>query len=397
MYLYSMRVTCFLLCGCVALMGTSSPANATCRTVCTFTEQIGTDGCCSEASVPTAQDPIPSVFCPDGQLSNSDTNGHCCWPGQAWNGASCVGTPTSCPPGWVATADACQVPDCEQGQQRATDGASCCWPGQAWSTSLAACVGDPICGEATVAYDGRCVSHDEFPSLVSIAMRDHIAECVRTVDRSQIDDLGPGGETFLHHWCSFENAEILLSNPEYFELLACPAGQSRNHRGDCVVEVDTTGLDEWLAGDPCWEQEGYRRWYEDNVSANFNEEYPVTVFGGRHTRINGRNSPSAVCQSFNGESGSTVVFTEPGMVLNEALHMLIIEPNGRTLSAVALDVPRSNWSGEATRPAGIITYRLPESGLYRLVFLSTWNLGNREEFEFTVLAKPPAYLDEILR
>jgi hypothetical protein len=48
------------------------------------------------------------VPCADGKVSNEDTRGNCCWPGQAWSvtRSVCVGTP-QCPAGYVAGDSAC--------------------------------------------------------------------------------------------------------------------------------------------------------------------------------------------------------------------------------------------------------------------------------------------------
>src|SRR5438552_2376298 len=106
--------------------------------------------------------PAAARPCPDGQSVNPDTAGNCCWPGQAWSKtrAVCVGVPT-CPNGFEAAGESCaaKTPQCPAGQSISldTDG-HCCWGGQAWSKSRNACVGVPQCpggyspsGESCVA------------------------------------------------------------------------------------------------------------------------------------------------------------------------------------------------------------------------------------------------------
>jgi hypothetical protein len=46
--------------------------------------------------------------CAEGQLRTSDTNGHCCWPDQAWSTAKarCIGKPT-CPGGMAIRGEEC--------------------------------------------------------------------------------------------------------------------------------------------------------------------------------------------------------------------------------------------------------------------------------------------------
>jgi hypothetical protein len=106
------------------------------------------------------------LACPDGQAIGPDTGGHCCWPGQAWNGTRCIGIPTSCPPGWSPDAQnqACAVTPCPAGQSR-VDAVHCCWPDQVFAASRNQCVGVPRCpagfqvaGEACVGADGTPVA-----------------------------------------------------------------------------------------------------------------------------------------------------------------------------------------------------------------------------------------------
>jgi hypothetical protein len=54
--------------------------------------------------------PVPEA-CPTGQVRSDDTQGHCCWPDQAWSSAhdKCVGKPT-CPKGLAARGETCSEP-----------------------------------------------------------------------------------------------------------------------------------------------------------------------------------------------------------------------------------------------------------------------------------------------
>jgi hypothetical protein len=53
----------------------------------------------------------PLEACPIGQVRSDDTQGHCCWPDQAWSSAHdrCIGKP-SCPKGLAARGDTCSEP-----------------------------------------------------------------------------------------------------------------------------------------------------------------------------------------------------------------------------------------------------------------------------------------------
>ena len=85
--------------------------------------------------------------CPDGREISPDTAGHCCWSGQAWNGARCVGAPASCPAGFSndAASQSCVLQACDAGKKRQADNVHCCWPSQAWSRTRSACLGTPKC------------------------------------------------------------------------------------------------------------------------------------------------------------------------------------------------------------------------------------------------------------
>lgn len=99
--------------------------------------------------------------CALGQVISQDTEKHCCWPGQAWNGAQqiCVGIPR-CPKGFIVNAknQSCEVPICQGGKVRAPDGFHCCWPGQAWAKSRNVCIGVPItCPDGTTLSGEDCL------------------------------------------------------------------------------------------------------------------------------------------------------------------------------------------------------------------------------------------------
>lgn len=105
-----------------------------------------------------ASGPAPAA-CPNGQLANADTAGHCCWPAQAWAPSrnTCVGTP-QCPRGFALAGETCTQPACPDGQSISPDTAGhCCWPGQAWAVSRGACVGVPACPPALHATQDACV------------------------------------------------------------------------------------------------------------------------------------------------------------------------------------------------------------------------------------------------
>ena len=115
------------------------------------------------------------VRCEAGKQRSPDTAGHCCWPGQAWNGSRCVGAPISCPAGFQidASGERCKkkVVTCKEG--KVVVRGHCCWPDQAWSTQRNRCLGKPKCpptherkGEVCVplkgeaAEIGRCKAGD---------------------------------------------------------------------------------------------------------------------------------------------------------------------------------------------------------------------------------------------
>ncbi|HEY0478524.1 MAG TPA: serine/threonine-protein kinase [Kofleriaceae bacterium] len=56
--------------------------------------------------------PAAEAMCPPGQDRRADTDGHCCWPAQAWSSSAgkCVGAP-SCPEAMIARGDDCVAGD----------------------------------------------------------------------------------------------------------------------------------------------------------------------------------------------------------------------------------------------------------------------------------------------
>ncbi len=80
--------------------------------------------------------------CKSGMSVSEDTDGHCCWEGQAWRNR-CVGKPTTCPEGTEVKGEACVEIPCSAGQEKMPDHIHCCWAGQAWSKSREKCLGLP--------------------------------------------------------------------------------------------------------------------------------------------------------------------------------------------------------------------------------------------------------------
>ncbi len=99
---------------------------------------------------PVRPPPQNERTCAPGQAIGPDSDGHCCWPGQAWTDR-CIGKPTACPDGWSARRDECVEVPCDSGMERASG--HCCWPGQAWSKSRSVCVGTPARCPANTVVD----------------------------------------------------------------------------------------------------------------------------------------------------------------------------------------------------------------------------------------------------
>jgi hypothetical protein len=102
-----------------------------------------------------------SPACAPGMVKNGDTQGHCCWPGQSWNGMRrrCIGAP-QCPTGFRADGESCAVAvTCPNGT---TWNGSGCAPnidkdatGIAWVQSQGVTIART---ETTVAQYRRCVA-----------------------------------------------------------------------------------------------------------------------------------------------------------------------------------------------------------------------------------------------
>lgn len=105
--------------------------------------------------------PVWGQDCREGQAVTVDTDGHCCWTGQAWHSEKkrCVGIPLVCPEGMTAEGQSCVEAACPEGQEKTadTDG-HCCWPGQAWSALRETCLGIPTCPEGMDAVGEACVA-----------------------------------------------------------------------------------------------------------------------------------------------------------------------------------------------------------------------------------------------
>jgi hypothetical protein len=94
--------------------------------------------------------------CATGLLAGRETGGVCCWPGQGFNGVTCVGAP-QCPAPYVPRGAGCELGTCEPGMERAADGLHCCWPGQTFSLDVGACTGAPRCPPGADAVGDTCV------------------------------------------------------------------------------------------------------------------------------------------------------------------------------------------------------------------------------------------------
>ncbi len=93
--------------------------------------------------------------CAIGLTAGSHTGGMCCWPGQSFNGVTCVGTP-QCPAPYVAKGHGCDLGSCAQGMLRAEDGLHCCWPGQTFSLDVGTCIGTAQCPSGTNPVGNDC-------------------------------------------------------------------------------------------------------------------------------------------------------------------------------------------------------------------------------------------------
>ncbi|MCA9540245.1 MAG: formylglycine-generating enzyme family protein [Myxococcales bacterium] len=119
------------------------------------------------ALAPAAAQAVPEAdACPAGKVRNEDTEGECCWEGQAWSGeyGRCVGL-AECPPHLLPSeeGDDCERADCEDGRVETEGG--CCWPGQTWKMvdGRGRCAGAPSCPEGRVAHREDCVALPPLP------------------------------------------------------------------------------------------------------------------------------------------------------------------------------------------------------------------------------------------
>lgn len=120
------------------------------------------------------------ALCQRGQAVGPHTKGHCCWPGQVWEeGPGCVGAPTACPEGTVASGEGCARKLAEHGDgpsvlERKKSGKKwcppgeevgpltkghCCLPGQSWHPLKLICAGVPAsCPKGQVVDGEQCVT-----------------------------------------------------------------------------------------------------------------------------------------------------------------------------------------------------------------------------------------------
>ena len=110
------------------------------------------------ASAPKDPPPKPldvgiEQTCPQGMERGEYTLEHCCWPGQAWNGQECVGSPAACPEPLVPAGETCSEPECPSGMEIHQE-TICCWAGQGFD---AGCYGTPTCLAPLVPKGEDCV------------------------------------------------------------------------------------------------------------------------------------------------------------------------------------------------------------------------------------------------
>jgi hypothetical protein len=132
-----------------------------------------------------------STECNDGQSVTEDTDGHCCWSGQAWSRlhSICVGVP-ECPVHFEAAGQVCRRVSCEAGFTLAAAGCvrvcdggrqasletqgNCCWPGQSWSVERRACTGVPTaCPDGLSAQGEDCATPCALGLEISIDTAGH--------------------------------------------------------------------------------------------------------------------------------------------------------------------------------------------------------------------------------
>lgn len=132
-----MKVAGALICATILV---TSPALAQddCRTSCLPDEVSGPNGCCTVVEQRSGDVMVDEASgCPPGRNRTPSADGSegaagCCFEGQQWRDARCVGVPSACPTGFrIATEEeSCVLVECRAGQTRADDGVSCCYPGQ---------------------------------------------------------------------------------------------------------------------------------------------------------------------------------------------------------------------------------------------------------------------------
>ncbi len=161
------------------------------------------EGCCSSSPPSPRPPPPPSppvhpvgAQCPAGQAITEDTQGKCCWQGQAWNGQACVGTPTQCPAGQTPTWEGCKLPLCLAGTVHA-DGLHCCWPGQPYSKIQSKCLGPPTCPPGLAPLGDGC-------GIVDAVQEAHRTSCAAG-NAAACTDLG---------WDGFEHGKGLPVSAE---------------------------------------------------------------------------------------------------------------------------------------------------------------------------------------
>ena len=95
--------------------------------------------------------------CDVGLLASDVSLNMCCWPGQGFDGVTCVGTP-ACPTPFVPKGGGCALAECDPGKVRADDALHCCWPGQEYVNTTATCDGTPDCPQGYEPRRGTCVA-----------------------------------------------------------------------------------------------------------------------------------------------------------------------------------------------------------------------------------------------
>jgi hypothetical protein len=134
-------------------------------------EKRDANGCGPSQAPPAGtQQAPPAPACPVGQETNIDTAGHCCWPGQVWGNARCVGIPRSCPRGFTIDKERCAPEACPHGMVHPQNTKlDCCWPGQLWSKVNSVCVGTPQCPRGFEARGDACADLEAEKKAAALA------------------------------------------------------------------------------------------------------------------------------------------------------------------------------------------------------------------------------------